>query len=84
MLIKFQKELYCNLKYNGKIISKFFVDFLAEGKVVVELKVAQGFYKKHFEQVMTYLKDNSLQIGLLIIFTSTSVLIKRIINQKSA
>ena len=84
LVIRFQRELYCYLKYNGKIISKFFIDFLVESKVVVELKVAEGFYKKHFDQVMTYLKDNKIQIGLLIIFTSNKVLVKRIINQKSA
>jgi GxxExxY protein len=84
LFLKFQRELYCNLKYEGKIISRFFIDFLVEGKIVVELKIAEEFYKKHFEQVMAYLKDNKLQIGLLIIFTSKKVLIKRIINQTSA
>jgi len=82
--INYKKELYCYLKFEGKIISKFFIDFLVEGKVVVELKVAEEFYKKHFDQVMTYLKDNKLQLGLLIIFTSKKVLVKRIINQISA
>ncbi len=47
--LKFQKELYCNLKYNNKIITKFFIDFLVEGKVVVKFKVAEEFYKKHFD-----------------------------------
>ncbi len=84
LLLKYKKELYCYLKYNDKVISKFFIDFLVEEKVVVELKVAQDFYKKHFEQVMTYLKNNKLEVGLLIIFTSQRVLVKRIINQKSA
>ena len=82
--MEFKKEQYCNLKYNNEVISKFFIDFLVEGKVIVELKVAENFYKKHFEQVMTYLKDNNLQVGLLIIFTSKNVLVKRIANQKSA
>ncbi len=84
LFLKFQKELYCNLKYDKKIISKFYIDFLVEAKVVVELKVAEEFYKKCFDQVMVYLKDNKLQVGLLIIFTSKKVLVKRIINQKSA
>jgi len=53
---------------------------LVEGKVIFELKVAEDFYKRHFEQVMAYLKDYKLQLGLLIIFTSKKVLVKRIIN----
>ncbi|MEK7162170.1 MAG: GxxExxY protein [Patescibacteria group bacterium] len=82
--LQFKRELYCLLKYDGKVISKFFIDFLVEDKIVVEFKVAEEFYKKHFDQVMTYLKDNKLELGLLIIFTSKKVLVKRIINQKSA
>lgn len=82
--LQLKKELYCSLKYEGKLISKFFIDFLVEDKIVVEFKVAEEFYKKHFDQVMTYLKDNKLELGLLIIFTSKKVLVKRIINQKSA
>lgn len=82
--LAFQRELFCNLLYGDKIISRFFIDFLVEGKLVVELKVAQQFYKKHFDQVMTYLKTNHLQMGLLAIFTKDMVQIKRIINQKSA
>lgn len=82
--LAFKKELYCNLLYGDKIISKFFIDFLVENKLVVELKVAEEFHKKYFDQVMTYLKTNNLQLGLLAIFTKNKVLIKRIINQISA
>jgi len=32
-----------------------------EGKVVVELKVAEDFYKKHFEQVMAYLETTNFK-----------------------
>ncbi len=78
--LKFKRELFCDLSYEGKIISKFFLDFLVEDKVVVELKVANDFYRKHFNQVMTYLKVNNLRLGLLAIFTNQKVLIKRIIN----
>ena len=78
--LSFVRELHCNLIYEGKVISRFYIDFLVEGKVVVELKVADDFYKKHFDQVMTYLKTNHLRLGLLAIFTKQKVLIKRIIN----
>ena len=78
--LSFTRELFCNLVYEGKVISRFYIDFLVEGKVVVELKVADDFYKKHFNQVMTYLKTNNIRLGLLAIYTKQKVLIKRIIN----
>lgn len=80
----FTREVYGTLKYNEKVISKFYLDFLVEEKVVVELKVAEDFYKKHFEQVMAYLREKNLNVGLLIIFTSQRVLVKRIVRQTSA
>jgi GxxExxY protein len=83
---KVTRELYSNLKYEGKIISGFHVDFLVEEgniKIVVELKVAEDVYKKHFYQVLAYLKNNQLPLGMLIVFTSKKVLIKRIINNVS-
>ncbi len=86
--IKFKRELCCYLRFNGKIISKFFIDFSVEFggeeiKVVVELKVAEDFHKKFFDQVMTYLTTNKLELGILAIFTRENVLVKRIINQKT-
>src|SRR5579872_1674664 len=82
--LMFVREMYCNIKYENSIIAKFYVDFVVENRVVVELKVADDFYKKDFDQVMTYLKTNNLSLGLLGIFTKQKVLIKRIINQISA
>lgn len=78
--LKFQRELYSNLKYEEKIIAKFFVDFLIENSVVVELKVAEDVYRKHFQQLLAYLKNHNLKVGLLAIFTHNRVIIKRIVN----
>lgn len=78
--LNYKRELYCGLIYEGVLISKFFIDFLVDSKVVVELKVADDFYRKHFNQVMTYLKTNNIKVGLLAIFTRNEVLIKRVIN----
>ncbi|OGD65431.1 hypothetical protein A3F08_00150 [Candidatus Berkelbacteria bacterium RIFCSPHIGHO2_12_FULL_36_9] len=53
--IKFKKELLGKLTFNGKIIARYFLDFLVEGKIVVELKIANDFYTKHINQVISYL-----------------------------
>ena len=50
--LDFDRELYCNLKYDDKIIFKFFIDFLIKFandkiRIVVELKVAEEFHKKY-------------------------------------
>jgi GxxExxY protein len=84
---KVTRELYSRLEYKGKIISGFYVDFLVEcgdERIIVELKIAEKIYQKHFYQVLAYLKNNQLPLGLLIVFTDKKVLVKRIINERSA
>lgn len=78
--LSFKREQYSVLRFEGKILTKFFVDFLVEDKVVIELKVATDFHLKYRQQVIQYLKNNNLRIGILAIITPNKVLIKRIIN----
>jgi GxxExxY protein len=78
--INYQRELYSSLTYEGTKIAKFFVDFLVEDLIIVELKVARQIYKKDFEQVLQYLKSHDLRLGIIAAFTPTSIIIKRIIN----
>ena len=79
--------MYCNLKYNSKIIRKYFLDFLVElngVKIIVELKVANEVYRQHFIQVLQYLTNNNLSLGLIFVITPRKVVIKRVINEASA
>ena len=69
MGLKYVRELYSNLTYRGKFIRKYFLDFLVENKVVVELKVANDAYRQHFMQVLQYLKNNKLKLGLILVIT---------------
>lgn len=82
--INFKRELYAQLFYEGKLIRKYFLDFLVEGKVVVELKITNQIYKQHFTQVLQYLQNNNLKLGLILAITPSGILVKRIINEKPA
>ena len=85
--VKFSRELFANLKYNDKVIRRYFLDFLVEFeevKIVVELKVANDAYKQHFVQVLQYLQNNNIKLGLIFVLTPRQVIIKRVINNGSA
>ncbi len=82
--LRFQRELYTNLTYEGVLIRKFYIDFLVEGQVVVELKIANEVYRKHFMQVLQYLKNNNIKIGLIACIAPSKVIIKRVVNERSA
>lgn len=78
--LSFKKECCVKIMYDGRIIAKYYLDFVVEDKIVVELKLANEFYTKDIKQVLSYLKANNLRLGLLIIFNKEGVSIKRIIN----
>lgn len=78
--INFESQVYVPLKINDKVIGKFYLDLLIDKKIAIELKVGDHFLKKDIEQLFSYLKSKSLQLGLLINFTNTGVQYKRILN----
>lgn len=82
LCLGFTRELYSNLFFEGVKIRGFFVDFLVEDKVVVELKVAKDVYQKHFSQMSQYLKNQNLELGLLVVYSPTGVIVKRVVNLK--
>jgi GxxExxY protein len=78
--MQYKREVYCRLKYNATTIGRYYLDFLIEGKVVLELKKGNYFRKKNIEQVYEYLKANNLKLAILANFTQKEVKIKRIVN----
>jgi GxxExxY protein len=87
MVIQFKKEgltykeqVYTPLKFKGEVIGKQYFDFLVEDKIVVELKKNNSFSKGNIDQVKQYLQTSKLQLALLINFSPTGVISKRIVN----
>lgn len=78
--LPYQKELTHPITVEGKIIGRYFMDFLVMDKVVVEWKVANEFYPTHINQVLAYLKATNSPIGLLARVTPRGVKIKRLAN----
>ncbi|MBI3343144.1 GxxExxY protein [Candidatus Gottesmanbacteria bacterium] len=78
--LTFQSEISFPLTYRGKIIGRKRLDFLVEGRVVVELKKGDNFSKSHIDQVVEYLRTQNLKLAILINFGSRGVMYKRIVN----
>jgi GxxExxY protein len=56
------------LHYKGELIGEGFLDFLVEGKVIVEIKAVEILAGIHTAQVISYLKATQLKLGLLLNF----------------
>jgi len=78
--VQFQEQVRFDLKYSDKIIGRYFLDFLIDGKVILEIKKGNYFSKSNIEQVKGYLKAFNLKLGILVNFTSRDVKYKRILN----
>jgi len=78
--ISFKKEQGTQLKYEGKIIGRYYVDFVIDNKIVLEIKVAKEIYQKHLNQVLSYLKATGLKLGILAIFTKSGICYRRLVN----
>ena len=64
------------VSYHGKIVGEYFADLIVEDKIVVEVKAVSKLDSVHEVQLVNYLKATGLNVGLLINF-SQSVEVKR-------
>jgi len=78
--IAFRQEVYHPILFHGKIIGRYFIDFIIEDKIALEIKVGKEFYPKDWKQLAAYLKITKLPLGILILFTKDGVRFKRIAN----
>lgn len=78
--IKFAKELPVNLTFKGENIGKYFMDFLIENTVILEIKTVPVLLPKDFKQILAYLRANKLELGIIANFRPSSLVYKRILN----
>jgi GxxExxY protein len=78
--IKFIAQSPYKVCYKGETVGRYYIDFIVENKIVIEIKQGNYFSKKYFNQVLAYLKVSKLKLGLLINFTSSGVKFKRLLN----
>ena len=68
--INFQRQFIIPVRYKGQPIGEHRLDFLVEDAVIVELKSVERFDQIFEAQVLTYLRLNGKNRGLLINFNS--------------
>lgn len=78
--LKFQKELPVSLLYDDRKIGEYYLDFLINDQVVLEIKARPFLRPVDFKQVLAYLKSKKLELGILANFGESSLIYKRILN----
>ena len=78
--INFLEQVRSEIYYKGHSIGKYYLDFIIEHKVVLEIKAVPFFARKDILQILGYLKNANLELGILANFHRKNLQIKRIIK----
>jgi GxxExxY protein len=81
--IQFVRQYPVPLFYRDHQIGEHRLDFLVEGKIVVELKAVSRLEDIHFAIGRSYLKAISLEDGLLFNFATSPLTIKRFCRERT-
>src|SRR4030042_2691293 len=68
--LSFKEQVFTPIKFQEGKIGNYFLDFLIEEKIVLEIKRGEGFATTNIMQVNCYLKTTGLKLGILANFTS--------------
>lgn len=78
--IKYKEQVMFPIALDGVNIGRYYVDFVIENKIVLEIKSKSFFSQRDIKQVLGYLKKSGIDLGILAAFTSDGVKIKRILR----
>ena len=68
------------LRSDGKAIGGYYLDFLIDNKIILEIKVANAVYPQHIKQVHGYLTAHKLQLGIIGVISKNGIITKRVVN----
>lgn len=80
--LEYKEQLHVPLEFKNQKIGDYFLDFLIDDKIILELKKGDNFSKKNIDQVYAYLRAKDLKLGIIAQFTSRGLKFKRIVNIK--
>ena len=78
--LTFKREVPVSLEYKGQNIGRYFLDFVIEDLIILEIKAQQHYSPRFFKQALSYLKQTNLPLVIIVNFRGTNIRYKRIIN----
>ena len=81
--LKFTEQKHVPLQFDGIDVGRYFLDFLIEDKIILELKKGEFIPKETFDQVKGYITVLNLQLAIIANFTLHGVFYKRIITNQT-
>ena len=76
----YKREFVLPKSFKGEKKGRNRVDFLIEGKIIIEMKVCRRLSKKDYYQTKRYLEATNKKLALLVNFRKKNLAPKRILN----
>ena len=70
------------ISYQGGDLGRYFIGFVIDNKIALEIKSADYFKRTFIAQVLAYLVASELKLGIIVNFNSNKLLSKRLVNPK--
>jgi GxxExxY protein len=77
-----QSEMPITVYYENEIVGQYVADIIVEEKVILELKVVKELVQIHEVQLVNYLKATNIEVGLLINFSHSVQVKRKVFNKK--
>jgi GxxExxY protein len=78
--VVYKRQVAYKIIFKSEEIGKYYLDFLIDNKIVLELKKGNYFSKRNIEQIKGYLKVTGLKLAILANYTPMGVKILRVLN----
>ncbi len=78
--LKFKRQAPYKIAVKDEVIGRYYLDFIVEDKIVLEIKKGNYFSKRNIEQVKGYLKATGMKLAILANFTPSGVKFLRVLN----
>lgn len=80
--ISYKREVLVPLAYENKRIGKYFLDFVVEEKIALEIKAVPFLRDEYLNQVLAYLDVANLKLGIIANFRTNRLTYKRLVNPR--
>lgn len=68
--------------FKGESLGEFFLDNIANGRIILEYKAVSEIARIHEQQALSYLKATGLELAIVINFGAARVQASRVVNTK--
>jgi len=80
--IPYRREVEIDLSYNKQKIGKYYLDFVIDNKIALEIKTAPRIKDEYYKQLLAYLDATNLKLGIVANFRTKRLTFKRLVNPR--